>query len=81
VWNDAGAFLDFHVAPAYYQTMWFRLSCVAAFLALLAALYQLRLRQLARQFNCLFSPVAPAALQRAGKINGGVFDAPAKEFI
>jgi signal transduction histidine kinase len=51
VWNDAGAFLDFYVAPAYYQTTWFRLSCVAAFLALLAALYQLRLRQLARQFD------------------------------
>jgi signal transduction histidine kinase/ligand-binding sensor domain-containing protein len=51
VWNEAGAFLDFYVAPAYYQTTWFRLSCVAAFLALLAALYQLRLRQLARQFN------------------------------
>jgi len=31
--------------------LWFRLSCMAAFLALLGALYQLRLRQLARQFN------------------------------
>src|SRR5262249_2655224 len=31
--------------------MWFRLSAVAAFLALLAGLYQLRLRQVARQFN------------------------------
>jgi signal transduction histidine kinase/ligand-binding sensor domain-containing protein len=51
VWNEAGAFLDFSVAPAYYQTTWFRLSCVAAFLALLAGLYQLRLRQVARQFN------------------------------
>ena len=51
VWNEAGAFLDFSIAPAYYQTTWFRLSCVAAFLALLWALYQLRLRQVARQFN------------------------------
>jgi signal transduction histidine kinase/ligand-binding sensor domain-containing protein len=51
VWNEAGTFLDFAVAPAYYQTTWFRLSCLAAFLALLAALYQLRLRQVARQFN------------------------------
>jgi signal transduction histidine kinase len=51
VWNEAGTFLDFSVAPAYYQTTWFRLSCVAAFLALLWALYQLRLRQVARQFN------------------------------
>ncbi len=51
VWNEAGGFLDFSVAPAYYQTSWFRLSCVAAFLALLWGLYQLRLQQLAREFN------------------------------
>jgi signal transduction histidine kinase len=51
VWNEAGAFLDFAIAPAYYQTTWFRLSCVAAFLALLAALYQQRMRRVARQFN------------------------------
>jgi signal transduction histidine kinase/ligand-binding sensor domain-containing protein len=51
VWNEAGTFLDFSVAPAYYQTLWFRLSCVFVFLALLAGLYQLRVRQLAGQFN------------------------------
>jgi signal transduction histidine kinase/ligand-binding sensor domain-containing protein len=51
VWNEAGASLDFFVDPAYYQTTWFRLSCGAAFLALLGALYRLRLRQVARQFN------------------------------
>ena len=51
VWNEAGAFLDFSVAPAYYQTTWFRLSCGAAFLALLGGIYQLRLHQVARQFN------------------------------
>jgi len=51
VWNEEGTFLDFSVAPAYYQTVWFRSLCVAAFLALLCGLYQLRLRQLAREFN------------------------------
>jgi signal transduction histidine kinase/ligand-binding sensor domain-containing protein len=51
IWNDSTAQLDFSVAPAYYQTAWFRALCVAAFLALLWALYQVRLRQLARQFN------------------------------
>lgn len=51
VWNEAGTSFNFSVDPAYYQTTWFRLSCVVAFLALLGALYQLRLRQLARQFN------------------------------
>jgi len=51
VWNETGAYLDFSVAPAYYQTVWFRTLCVAAFLVLLWMLYQLRLQQLAREFN------------------------------
>jgi len=51
IWNETGAALDFAVAPAYYQTAWFRLSSVAAVLVLLAILYQLRLRQAARYFN------------------------------
>jgi len=51
VWNEAGAFLDFVIAPAYYQTTLFRLSCAAAFLLVVFALYQIRLRQVARQFN------------------------------
>ena len=51
VWNEAGAFLDFSVAPAYYQTTWFRALCAAALLGLFAALYHFRVRQFARQFN------------------------------
>jgi ligand-binding sensor domain-containing protein/signal transduction histidine kinase len=51
VWNEAGAFLDLSVAPAYYQTTWFRALCVAAFLGLLWALHQYRLHQLQRQFT------------------------------
>jgi signal transduction histidine kinase len=51
VWNEAGASLDFSILPAYYQTTWFRALCVATFLALVWMLYQLRVRQLARQFN------------------------------
>jgi signal transduction histidine kinase/ligand-binding sensor domain-containing protein len=51
VWNEAGTSLDFSIAPAYYQTIWFRMMCVVAFLFLLWGLYQLRVRQLAREFN------------------------------
>ncbi|HXQ73434.1 MAG TPA: two-component regulator propeller domain-containing protein [Pyrinomonadaceae bacterium] len=49
VWNEAGTFIDFSIAPAYYQTTWFRVLFVAGLLLLLAALYQLRLRQVAAQ--------------------------------
>ncbi|MGD0648396.1 MAG: two-component regulator propeller domain-containing protein [Acidobacteriaceae bacterium] len=51
VWNEEGATLAFSVAPAWYQTWGFRGASLAVFLALLWALYQLRLRQLAQQFN------------------------------
>ena len=50
-WNDSEAAISLEVDPAFWQTWWFRVSCVAAFLALLGALYQLRLRQVARQFS------------------------------
>jgi signal transduction histidine kinase/ligand-binding sensor domain-containing protein len=50
VWNEAGTFLDFSIAPAYYQTNWFRALCAAAFLALLWAVYCLRVRQLRQKF-------------------------------
>jgi PAS domain S-box-containing protein len=49
VWNEEGATLTFSVAAAWYQTGWFRGGCLAAFLALLWALYQLRIQQLQRQ--------------------------------
>jgi signal transduction histidine kinase len=51
VWNEAGAHLDFNIAPAWYQTTWFHTLYAIAFLALLWSVYQLRLHQLQRQFN------------------------------
>src|SRR5207302_4526079 len=46
VWNEAGAFLDFSIAPAYYQTTWFRVSWVTAFVVLLWCTYRLRVRSI-----------------------------------
>jgi signal transduction histidine kinase/ligand-binding sensor domain-containing protein len=51
VWSETASKLDFTVAPAYYQTNWFRLLCTAAFFALLWAAYHLRIRQLQHQFE------------------------------
>ena len=50
-WNGPETTIALNVDPAFWQTWWFRVSCVAAFLSLLGALYQLRLRQVAQQFN------------------------------
>ena len=49
VWNEAGTCLDFSIAPAYWQTTWFRALCVAIFLALVWVAYRARVRQLRRQ--------------------------------
>jgi PAS domain S-box-containing protein len=49
VWNEAGATLAFTLAAAWYQTWWFRGVSLAAFLALLWALYRWRIQQVQRQ--------------------------------
>ena len=51
VWNQAGAVVTFSIAPAYYQSLWFRASCAVAFLGMLWAVHRLRVRHLVRQFN------------------------------
>jgi signal transduction histidine kinase len=51
VWNESGGILDFSIAPAYLQTTWFSAATVLTVLALLWALYQFRLRQIAHEFN------------------------------
>jgi len=49
LWNGPETTIALNVAPAYYQTYWFRLSCLAAFIALLWALHRWRIHHLRRQ--------------------------------
>jgi PAS domain S-box-containing protein len=49
LWNGPETAIALHVAPAYYQTYWFRLSCVAVLIALLWALYRWRVHRLKSQ--------------------------------
>lgn len=49
VWNEEGALLDFSIAPAFYQTIWFRLAWVGFFLLLLWASFQLHTRRVRRE--------------------------------
>jgi signal transduction histidine kinase/ligand-binding sensor domain-containing protein len=51
VWNDTGAAVEFAIAPAYYQTVSFRLACGVLLLTVGGVLYRLRLRQVARGFD------------------------------
>ena len=53
VWNEAGDSLDFSIAPAYWQTNWFRALCMFASLAMLWIFYQVRVRALKRRHALL----------------------------
>jgi signal transduction histidine kinase len=50
VWSGNVANVEFTILPAWYQTYWFYIFCAVAFLALLGAVYQLRLYQMRLQF-------------------------------
>jgi len=50
VWNEQGDTLEFSIAPAYYQTNWFRALCAVLALALVWAIYRIRVRQLRHDF-------------------------------
>jgi signal transduction histidine kinase/ligand-binding sensor domain-containing protein len=50
VWNEKGDSLEFSIAPAYYQTNWFRALCALLVLALVGAISQIRVRQLQHDF-------------------------------
>jgi signal transduction histidine kinase/ligand-binding sensor domain-containing protein len=54
VWNETGATLDFKVAAAWYQTIWFRSLCFVAGALLLWAIYRLRVRQIAGAMKARF---------------------------
>ena len=51
VWNDTGAYVDFSIAPAWFQTVWFQALCAAIVLLLPWTLYQFRRKQLELKFN------------------------------
>ena len=49
VWNTDGASFTFTVAPAFYQTIWFRVLCAAALVAVALSAHHVRVRQLERR--------------------------------
>jgi signal transduction histidine kinase/ligand-binding sensor domain-containing protein len=54
VWNETGATLDFSVAPAWYQTIWFRILCAVIVILAVWAFYRLRVRQIAKVISARF---------------------------
>lgn len=54
VWNDTGATLDFHIAPAWFQTVWFVLLCIVTGIFIVWVLYQMRVQQIASAMGARF---------------------------
>jgi signal transduction histidine kinase len=51
VWNEAGAALAFTIAPAFYQTLWYRILLGVAALGMIWLIHNLRLRQATAQME------------------------------
>jgi signal transduction histidine kinase len=54
VWNDMGSDVQFTIAAAWYQSIWFYALCAISVLVIMWALYQLRVRQVARAMSARF---------------------------
>jgi ligand-binding sensor domain-containing protein/signal transduction histidine kinase len=53
-WNSAEQVLGFRIAPAFWQTWWFRLSALLAFGLMVLGIYRIHLLQVTRQLNVRF---------------------------
>ncbi|MGH9844331.1 MAG: two-component regulator propeller domain-containing protein, partial [Blastocatellia bacterium] len=51
LWNGSETAINFYIEPAFWQTWWFRLSCLLACALATVIGYRVRVRQLDRQLN------------------------------
>jgi signal transduction histidine kinase/ligand-binding sensor domain-containing protein len=84
VWNQTGAALDFVVAPAYYQTTWFRLLAVTLVLAGAGAAHRIRVRMVERhrqEISALNARLMKAQEQERIRIAGELHDGVMQEMV
>ena len=77
VWNEAGDTLEFRLAAAYYQTIWFRALAAATLAALLFAGFRARMRAVERhagEITALNERLMKAQEQERGRIAGELHD-------
>jgi signal transduction histidine kinase/ligand-binding sensor domain-containing protein len=76
-WNEAGAALDFSVAPAFYQTIWFLALSTATFVAGVWGAHRIRLRFVERhgqEITALNERLMKAQEQERMRIAGELHD-------
>ena len=84
VWNEAGALLEFSVAPAYYQTTWFMALSLATGVALVWGGHHLRLRIVEKHRNeisALNERMMKAQEQERIRIAGELHDGVMQEML
>ena len=84
VWNEAGAFLDFSVAPAYYQTRWFLALSVGSVAALVWAAHRIRLgivERHQREITALNERLMRAQEQERIRIAGELHDGVMQQMV
>lgn len=84
VWNETGALLDFSVAPAYYQTTWFRALSLATVLTLAWGGHRVRLRIAERhrkEISALNERLMKAQEQERIRIAGELHDGVMQEML
>jgi signal transduction histidine kinase/ligand-binding sensor domain-containing protein len=84
VWNEAGAAVDFSIAPAYYQTTWFLALSVASVVALVWIGYRVRVRIVERherEITALNERLMKAQEQERIRIAGELHDGVMQEML
>jgi signal transduction histidine kinase len=84
VWNEAGAFVDFSIAPAYYQTTWFLVLSASTVLALFWGAHRLRLRIVEkheREITSLNERLMKAQEQERIRIAGELHDGVMQQML
>ena len=51
VWSESDAVMDFQIAPAFYQALWFRTLCVLALGGMVWAFYRMQVRHVAALYK------------------------------
>ena len=84
VWNEAGAAVEFIVAPAYYQTRWFLVLAVGTIVGLVWAAHRVRVRVVEkheREITALNERMMKAQEQERIRIAGELHDGVMQEML
>ena len=84
VWNEDGAYLDFSVAPSYYQTTWFAALSTATVIALVWGVHRVRLRIVEKhqgEISALNERLMKAQEQERIRIAGELHDGVMQEML